>query len=388
MATTAGVPTSLLVATCGEGSAPAVRDAHACPAGRPAPTRAGRCGRRTRPRGRSRHRLDVPDGQVGRAPRRHRRSHRGPGRRRRGVMIAAPYRADGHPDHEAMAAGAAAAAHRTGALLAEYPIWMWHAETPTRCRGSGSSGCPTRPGDPRGQAGCGVPPREPGEAPVRPTGRRDHPSHAGPRALHRGRVLRADRCPEEPTTAALDRLHAEQPDPWGAETRWYEERKRSLLLAALPRKRFTRALEVGCSTGVLAQALTERVTPSSRSTALRAVRLRGTDCRRRVDVRVLAAPQELAGGSVRPRGGLGGGLLPQSRGARWPRRQDRRVPGPDGASWPCATGGTRSRVAPRCCQVHSAFARGALPAVAATYRDRDVEIVVHAAAEHWPEPDR
>ncbi len=56
----------------------------------------------------------------------------------------------------------------------------------------------------------------------------------------------------------LDRLHEQDDDPWGVDSRWYEERKRALLLASLPRRRFRRGLEVGGSTGALAAALAER----------------------------------------------------------------------------------------------------------------------------------
>ena len=34
------------------------------------------------------------------------------------------------PDHEAVGRAAAAAAARTGAVLVEYPVWMWHWATP------------------------------------------------------------------------------------------------------------------------------------------------------------------------------------------------------------------------------------------------------------------
>ena len=56
----------------------------------------------------------------------------------------------------------------------------------------------------------------------------------------------------------LDRLHQQDDDPWGVDTRWYEERKRALLLAALPRRRFRRGLEVGGSTGALAAVVADR----------------------------------------------------------------------------------------------------------------------------------
>lgn len=47
-------------------------------------------------------------------------------------------------------------------------------------------------------------------------------------------------------------------DPFGYATRWYEQRKRDLLLAMLPRRHFNRAWEPGCSTGVLTRRLAQR----------------------------------------------------------------------------------------------------------------------------------
>jgi LmbE family N-acetylglucosaminyl deacetylase len=47
-----------------------------------------------------------------------------------GTLVAAPWRCDGHPDHEAAGRAAAAVARRTGAMLAEYPVWWWHRGVP------------------------------------------------------------------------------------------------------------------------------------------------------------------------------------------------------------------------------------------------------------------
>lgn len=47
-----------------------------------------------------------------------------------GIWCAAPWRGDGHPDHEAVGRAAATATGRTGAVLLEYPIWMWHWARP------------------------------------------------------------------------------------------------------------------------------------------------------------------------------------------------------------------------------------------------------------------
>lgn len=47
-----------------------------------------------------------------------------------GVWCATTWRGDGHPDHEATGRAAAIAARRTGAVLLEFPIWMWHWASP------------------------------------------------------------------------------------------------------------------------------------------------------------------------------------------------------------------------------------------------------------------
>lgn len=76
--------------------------------------------------------LDLPDGQV--------TSHEdrlaawllartGP----RDLVIA-PWRLDGHPDHEASGRAAARAAQECGARFAEYPIWAWHWARPDDAR--------------------------------------------------------------------------------------------------------------------------------------------------------------------------------------------------------------------------------------------------------------
>ncbi|WP_336493121.1 SAM-dependent methyltransferase, partial [Methylobacterium nigriterrae] len=56
----------------------------------------------------------------------------------------------------------------------------------------------------------------------------------------------------------FDELHTRSDDPWSVRTRWYERRKRAITMASLPRKRFTRALEIGCSIGELSAELADR----------------------------------------------------------------------------------------------------------------------------------
>ncbi|MGB3618188.1 MAG: SAM-dependent methyltransferase [Catalinimonas sp.] len=53
----------------------------------------------------------------------------------------------------------------------------------------------------------------------------------------------------------FERMYAADPDPWGFETRPYEREKYAATLAALPQRRYGRALEIGCSIGVLTKRL-------------------------------------------------------------------------------------------------------------------------------------
>lgn len=73
-------------------------------------------------------------------------------------------------------------------------------------------------------------------------------------------------------------LFRENPDPWDFETSSYEQAKYRHTLDALPRARFTSALEVGCANGVLTQQLAPRCERLSAldvsATALEAARVR------------------------------------------------------------------------------------------------------------------
>lgn len=56
----------------------------------------------------------------------------------------------------------------------------------------------------------------------------------------------------------FDQLYRRDADPWQVHTRWYEQRKQALLLAALPARRYARALETACGTGALTAELAGR----------------------------------------------------------------------------------------------------------------------------------
>ncbi len=56
----------------------------------------------------------------------------------------------------------------------------------------------------------------------------------------------------------FERIYADSPDPWGFETSDYERDKYANTIAHLPRDRYRRGLEIGCSIGVLTGLLAQR----------------------------------------------------------------------------------------------------------------------------------
>ncbi len=56
----------------------------------------------------------------------------------------------------------------------------------------------------------------------------------------------------------FEELFANSDDPWAFRTRWYEQRKRDLTLAALPRQHYGRVFEPGCANGELSLRLAQR----------------------------------------------------------------------------------------------------------------------------------
>lgn len=87
-------------------------------------------------------------------------------------------------------------------------------------------------------------------------------------------------------------------DPYGYRTRWYEARKRALLLASLPQRRYANAWELGCSIGVttaqLAGVCDALLATDASATAIAAAR-RGVTARH-VQFRVADHPREWVDG--------------------------------------------------------------------------------------------
>lgn len=179
---------------------------------------------------------------------------------RPGCLLVAPWRGDGHPDHEA--AGVAAAEVAAGTTLLEYPVWAWHW---------------ARPGDPRlpwssmrsRVIGPEAVQRKVAAMAAHVTQMQPLSALPGDETLldagmlaHFERGLEVFVEPPDPgsmTGRDFDAFYAiAGDDPWGFADRWYEQRKRAITLAALPRERFARAFEPGCSIGVLTEQLAAR----------------------------------------------------------------------------------------------------------------------------------
>lgn len=173
----------------------------------------------------------------------------------------APWPGDRHGDHRSLGVEVANAARPAAAEIFFYPVWLWQWGTPDDA--------------PWGQML---------EVPMS-----DRVRHRKQRALahftsqiqsptNRDGVLTAaflehfrdgrevlihpqqldKQVPTGSLDAHLEKVHANSSDPWAVRTRWYERRKRAITMASLPRERFSRALEIGCSIGEVSAELTRR----------------------------------------------------------------------------------------------------------------------------------
>lgn len=172
------------------------------------------------------------------------------------TLLAAPWRADRHPDHEAAGRAAATACARTDATLLEYPIWLWHWGVPDDVPWSRLRRLDLPPAARRAKAHAAAQhvsqtrplTDEPGDETLLPA----------PILARFERDTELFVRPDRPVDDTLDRLHRDEPDPWRTASSRYEIDKRAATLAALPPRRFARALDVGCSIGLLTQQLAER----------------------------------------------------------------------------------------------------------------------------------
>ncbi len=93
----------------------------------------------------------------------------------------------------------------------------------------------------------------------------------------------------------FDHVYAANRDPWGFETSPYEREKYDATVAALPRPRYAKAFEIGCSLGVLTAQLALRcghlLAVDVSEAALAQARARCTELPQ-VEIRNLRVPEE------------------------------------------------------------------------------------------------
>lgn len=214
--------------------------------------------------------LGIPDGHVAAESEQLRRAILAEcGPEPGGSLIVAPWRSDGHADHDAAGEAAAAAARESGNPLLEYPIWLWHWGSPDSpsvpwasmrrltldaaeaARKESAVSCHFSQNSPLSDL--------PGDETLLSEAMISHFSRPFETFIDAAGFLVPDG--EQRLSWAqsqFDAVHRNLAEPWSAPEAWYEERKRLLTLAALPSRHYGSALEIGCSTGVLTRDLAAR----------------------------------------------------------------------------------------------------------------------------------
>lgn len=179
------------------------------------------------------------------------------------VMLVAPYRHDGHTDHDALGTMAAHIAEELGLGLLEYPIWYWHWATPERDTEwehwrSLNLDVDTTRAKARATAAhrSQVAPLSdaPQDAALLQETFIQHFQRSGETFRFTPPGLRDSAT----ASATFDGLYEHRPDPWDYLGSAYERRKRAVTLASLPRSRYGAVMELGCSIGVLSRDLAQR----------------------------------------------------------------------------------------------------------------------------------
>ncbi|KQR75190.1 SAM-dependent methyltransferase [Arthrobacter sp. Leaf337] len=180
------------------------------------------------------------------------------------VVIVAPYRSDGHTDHDVLGAVAAEVAAQGGHGLLEYPVWYWLWASPADGAWQSWVRVPLTADEQRAKAAALLAHTsqteplsdQPGDEALLAAGFVDHFSRPWETfAWHR---------PAGGTNTAgdaeriFDVVHGGNADPWSYTSSWYERRKRALTLAILPDAEYGSGLEIGCSIGTLSVELAAR----------------------------------------------------------------------------------------------------------------------------------
>jgi len=179
------------------------------------------------------------------------------------VLVLSPWRGDGHRDHRVVGEVVERVCARRGVRSRAFPIWLWHWGGPEEVPWDRLERVALSP-EARAAKTRALDAHRSQLEPLSGAPGDEALIHAGMRA-HAERDTEIFIAPEQSAAAPetvgrdyFDDMYARHDDPWGFDSRWYEERKRAVLLAALPRPRYRATLEAGCSTGALTALLAER----------------------------------------------------------------------------------------------------------------------------------
>lgn len=177
------------------------------------------------------------------------------------VLVVSTWAGDGHRDHRVVGEAAVGVCAELRIPWRGYPIWLWHWGVPDDV-----------PWDE-----LEVLPLDEATVERKRMAARRHRSQVEALSeaegdevmLHEGMQAHFDRPFEVFVRPAADGRSLDEgffdafyrrngEDPWGFESRWYEQRKRGVIMASLPRARYRSAVELGCSIGLVTQLLVER----------------------------------------------------------------------------------------------------------------------------------
>ncbi|MDT0183057.1 bifunctional PIG-L family deacetylase/class I SAM-dependent methyltransferase [Microbacterium sp. ARD31] len=186
------------------------------------------------------------------------------------AVVAAPWSGDGHRDHRIVAEVVSDVCAGRAALHLGYPIWLWHWGAPDDLPWESARGV-RLDADARGAKAAALALHvsqteplsdAPGDEPILHDRALEHFDRdvevfvvEGEYAHGAGRNSPGDATL---TGEYFEQFFGRHDDPWGFDSRWYEQRKRSVLLAALPTRGLGRVLEIGCATGALTAELASR----------------------------------------------------------------------------------------------------------------------------------
>ncbi|WP_051620145.1 PIG-L family deacetylase [Haematomicrobium sanguinis] len=182
----------------------------------------------------------------------------------RQLLLVSPYRADKHPDHEALAKVAAEAAEELSATHLQYPIWYWHWAMPSKNRDwTNWYRWPLNAADLEAKRGALAEHRsqiaplsdQPGDETLLSE---NFQQHFGREWEVFSMNKHSTQFTSHDAARVFDEVHSDQPDPWGTESTWYEQRKRRLSMTMLPSERYNNVLEIGCSIGTMTADLATR----------------------------------------------------------------------------------------------------------------------------------